>query len=359
MMISRINLVYCFVFCLMLISTGMSRRAFADFPTPPTPPTPPTAPTQPGGPGGPGEVKDSQDAESEEASSKNLSGKIPGGELSGGELPGVRLRMQRDDGKRGLLMTTFADRSPWGRFPELLARTRLRTQGKPTFYKIADESFVLYVPESYEPTEAMGLVVWMGESPAAVPPAAWCEVLDKHGLIWVGANNTGKTQPRHRRLSLALDAAFNAQKKYNIDPNRLYLAGLSTGGEAASILAAHYPDVFRGSLLMQGSLYHRDLHLIDQPQKTLPAGFRRPMMTRYFQVKMHSRHVLIAGEQAANFSDLKTIYQNGWIEDRYRSTTFLVMPGIASEQPNAHWFEQAIKAVEPSKATTTQAAWAR
>ena len=49
-----------------------------------------------------------------------------------------------------------------------------------------------------------------------------------------------------RRLPLALLGYWNARSRYPIDPDRVYVGGLSGGSRVAQIAALAYPDVFRG-----------------------------------------------------------------------------------------------------------------
>jgi pimeloyl-ACP methyl ester carboxylesterase len=54
-------------------------------------------------------------------------------------------------------------------------------------------------------------------------------------------------------LPLALLAYENVRVRYPLDPERVYIGGLSGGSRVAEIAALAYPDVFRGALLNAGS----------------------------------------------------------------------------------------------------------
>ena len=63
-----------------------------------------------------------------------------------------------------------------------------------------------------------------------------------------GAENFGGAAERAMRMGVAIDAALNIQKRYRIDPKRVYAAGVSGGGRVASMLGVSYADVKRGGV---------------------------------------------------------------------------------------------------------------
>jgi len=112
--------------------------------------------------------------------------------------------------------------------------------------------FVVYVPENYDPSSPAGLLVYVSPVESGEIPDAWKEVLDRRNLIWVSVNSSGNTKPPERRVAEAkVSPAFMLQN-YRIDPRRIYIAGMSGGGQISSIVAALYPGLFRGGLYMCG-----------------------------------------------------------------------------------------------------------
>lgn len=82
----------------------------------------------------------------------------------------------------------------------------------------------------------------------------WLPVFDQYGVIFAGALNSGNDQHvQFRRMPLALLAAYNLARQYEIDPERVFVAGFSGGSRVALRLALAYPDVFRGALLNSGA----------------------------------------------------------------------------------------------------------
>ncbi|HLK26294.1 MAG TPA: PHB depolymerase family esterase [Caulobacteraceae bacterium] len=115
------------------------------------------------------------------------------------------------------------------------------------------ERFVAYVPQN-RPANGYGLIVFVPPWPRAEVPKAWTRVLDSAGVIFVSAANSGNdASVLGRREPLAVLAATNAMARYRVDPQRVYVAGLSGGSRVAMKLALAYPDLFRGAILNAGS----------------------------------------------------------------------------------------------------------
>src|SRR2546423_5191062 len=74
-------------------------------------------------------------------------------------------------------------------------------------YNLSDETFEVYVPADYTGKEPYGLLVWVNPGSQGSVYKQWTDVLDKHKLIWVGANKSGNDRAGWIRLGLALDAA--------------------------------------------------------------------------------------------------------------------------------------------------------
>jgi Esterase PHB depolymerase len=118
---------------------------------------------------------------------------------------------------------------------------------------LAREEFTVYVPPT-EPKNGYALLVFILPWNAAMLPQHWMAELDKHGMIFVTAAKSGNDENiLDRREPLALLAAYNVLYRYNVDPDRVYIGGLSGGSRVAMRLALAYPDLFRGALLNAGS----------------------------------------------------------------------------------------------------------
>src|SRR5258706_11085518 len=113
-------------------------------------------------------------------------------------------------------------------------------------YKLPDESFEVYVPADYTDDKPVGLLVFSNPHPSGRPPQNYVALLDKYHLIYVGANKAGNKRFVRLRMCLAIDAAVNIRARDKIDPDRIYVSGISGGGRVASLLGVGFADVFRG-----------------------------------------------------------------------------------------------------------------
>lgn len=112
----------------------------------------------------------------------------------------------------------------------------------------------MYVPAGPAPERGYGLLVFIPPWSEASLPRDWPRVLDRHGVIFVSAANSGNdASTLDRRIPLALLGYENIRKRYPLDADRLYVGGLSGGSRVALRVALAYPDLFRGALLNAGS----------------------------------------------------------------------------------------------------------
>src|SRR6266550_1290426 len=165
--------------------------------------------------------------------------------------------------KVGEFTLTIADRSPASDPVKMTQRTgwTLSSIKKQIDinYDLTAESFEAYVPKDYDGDKPYGLIVWVNAGPRGDVPGNYKEILDQHKLIWIGANNSGNPRAMLIRMGLAFEAAAGMKKKYKIDEQRIYVAGISGGGKIATILGVAFPDVFRGGFYFVGSDCYRNV----------------------------------------------------------------------------------------------------
>ncbi len=119
---------------------------------------------------------------------------------------------------------------------------------------LAQERFTLYVPAGDVPLGGYGLLVFIMPWNRPAIPSQWLPVLDRHGVICVMAMGSGNSANIFsRRIPLALSGYENVKRRYTVDPDRVYIGGLSGGSRIALRIALAFPDVFRGALLNAGS----------------------------------------------------------------------------------------------------------
>jgi pimeloyl-ACP methyl ester carboxylesterase len=118
---------------------------------------------------------------------------------------------------------------------------------------LVQERFTVYVPP-HSQAQGFGLLVFVPPWENAMLPRGWAGILDRRGVIFVSAANSGNSaNVLDRREPLALLAAHNILQRFRVDPQRIYIGGFSGGSRIALRLALGFPDVFRGALLNAGS----------------------------------------------------------------------------------------------------------
>jgi hypothetical protein len=119
---------------------------------------------------------------------------------------------------------------------------------------LTKERFAVFVPPQPPPPQGYALMVFVPPWEKAYIPPDWIAPLEKHGMIFVTAANSGNTADiLQRRNPLALLGAYNIMQRYAVDPNRVYVGGMSGGSRVALRIALSYPDLFRGAFLHSGS----------------------------------------------------------------------------------------------------------
>jgi predicted esterase len=215
-------------------------------------------------------------------------------------------------------------------------------------YRIEDESFDLYVPESYRAGEAWGVLVWVspGDRGGLRSPAVR-DLLATRRLLWIGANASSNRRARFDRAGLALDALHLARTFYDIDPERVFVAGYSGGGRMASQLAFLFPEVFRGAVCWFGVDHFRPLPVPYRPGYHFPPGFPVPSDERLSTVRRHSRFALVTGQRDFNRSETRAVHA-AWLQERIRGTAYFEIPDADHYHGlDAGWLARALDHVDP------------
>lgn len=109
------------------------------------------------------------------------------------------------------------------------------------------------VPESYEPENPPGVLVYISPSNSGKLPRGWKDLPESHNLIWIAADDSGNRIEVAHRITYTLFAILLVGDRYSIDSNRIYLSGFSGGARVAGLVAAAYPEVFKGDIYIGGA----------------------------------------------------------------------------------------------------------
>ncbi len=166
------------------------------------------------------------------------------------------------------------------------------------------------VPDGYEPGYAYPLVVWLHDTGSSehTLPAVLRTASDRNylglavrGAACSAAGGTGFGWSDRAVAELAgrLPALVSAVKaEWNVHTERVYLAGLGSGADAAAILLATRPDWFAGAALLGGGMLP-------------PAGETNPALS--------GKRVLLCGDDGRRTAPATLAAAAGWRDAGARS----------------------------------------
>ncbi|MGB3561818.1 MAG: tetratricopeptide repeat protein [Thermoanaerobaculia bacterium] len=261
--------------------------------------------------------------------------------------------VEPEPGRLGRYRTSFTESSSSSRIEEFLERTGGKLEDVEALdaaggrYELQKETFYVYVPSGYRPEEPHGLLVWISPSPFGgfVNPETQ-EFLDKHRLIWIGADNSGNRRLQWYRFALALDAVHNMLQLYEVDDRRIYVGGYSGGGRITSGLALHYPETFAGGFAIYGCAYFERMPVPYKPGAEWQPWFSPPTRDRLRRARSDSRFVLLTGEWDFNRPQMRQIFKQ-MVADGFERVTYLQIPGASHyDPPGKEWWDKAIAALD-------------
>jgi hypothetical protein len=244
-------------------------------------------------------------------------------------------------------MVSLCARLGWGTRAQLEAAAK--KNGTETDYDLSNESFEVFVPDDYDGKEPYGLIVWISPGGSGGVHRQWPDVLKKHRLMWIGANKSGNDRTPWVRLALAMDGLEYMQKTYKVDPNRVYASGASGGGRCASTLAFGFPDLITGGgYPIIGINFYRRVEVgpaAGGGTEFYPQGLKPPPGKLAQVMKKERRFVLLTGDNDMNRKETQ-LYSEAMKKDGFRYMTYIQVPGMGHQPPDAEWFEKGIVALD-------------
>jgi predicted esterase len=227
---------------------------------------------------------------------------------------------------------------------ELKARFRSKEDAGP--YELKNEKFRLVVPKTYAHAAKWGILVYVNADDGAGLPAGYESVLEKRKLLGISAYKSGNARNIFDRFRLAIDANVQLRKRFNVDPDRVYVSGFSGGGRVASMLAVAYADVFSGAIPLCGVNFYTDIP--SEPGKHWPRGYV-PVDEALKIAKEKGRYVLVTGEKDFNLKNTRAVHEQGFKKEGFRRVLLLEVPGLGHAPPAADWFEKGIDFLDRPK----------
>ena len=211
------------------------------------------------------------------------------------------------------------------------------------------ERFYVHVPNSYSDRVHYGLIVYIDPSDQiTAEPSGWADVLDRRRLLFVAPLNAGNDQAIERRWGLGVLAALEMMRHYSIDPNRVYVSGLSGGARVAGQLGFFQPDVFRGTIQNCGADFYQHVPKVlansDVDTNGHQYGFLNATPNEVAGAKS-VRFALITGSRDFRHGNILDLYNGGFAKSGLRARLFDVS-GMGHQPASPATLEAALDFVE-------------
>lgn len=203
------------------------------------------------------------------------------------------------------------------------------------------ETLYCRLPSGYDPRHPAGLLVWIDPTNSGKPPSPFWPAADQTNLIIVGAAESGNNRLVSNREQLALDGVATVMRRYHVDPQRVYVTGMSGGGRVSSMMAVCFPEVFTGSVPIVGlACYERVPTGLGQ---WWPAGYLKPKPEMFRLFKTH-RMAPMTGRR--DFNQLEIEHASEIMQRDGAHVKAFEYTDMGHELPTAERFSEAIAWVD-------------
>ncbi|QDU93985.1 hypothetical protein [Lignipirellula cremea] len=113
-------------------------------------------------------------------------------------------------------------------------------------YDSTEQQYQCFVPQQYNPRNAWPVLLFIAPGQRATGWGQWEKVCRERGVIFASPHQAGNQCPFPRRVRIVADVLDDLRRKYNVDPDRVYLGGFSGGGRVACAMAFALPEYFGG-----------------------------------------------------------------------------------------------------------------
>jgi hypothetical protein len=230
--------------------------------------------------------------------------------------------------KTGAFVINFTQRSPLSDFDQLAVRLNVPKDQLGPDYDVRGEGFAVYVPTNYEASAPVGILFYEVNHGTPEITQDLQALMDKHHLIMIATQ--GAHLPLGLSAGLCLDAVFNVEKQYAIDPTRIYFIG---GGDGVEQIGWCTDDIFAGDTYLWWFGWFRKFGNYLPNTKLIPSE-------KMLRLARTRPQVLTSKEDPS--------------EDAFRKAVVRTMVGDGFEHVftnqdvgiSAEWFDQVLKMME-------------
>jgi len=227
------------------------------------------------------------------------------------------------------LNSAFAEEQPKGTPFEMEATlNELLGEQEAARYKdilAADKaiSWDVYLPDT-DATDPPGVFVYVSPRNRGRMDNRWRASMDRHNLIYIGANHSGNRIPVNRRMVYALMALKLLGKHYLVDSQRISISGFSGGGRVASMLASQFPEVFTGAVYICG------------------VNFWSEELKPRIEQLVKNRFVFLTGSKDFNRDETQNVYRQ-YLKAGAQYSKLMIIPGMTHQLADAEAMSEALE----------------
>ena len=207
----------------------------------------------------------------------------------------------------------------------------------------ATESYHVRVPDDYDPARPAGVIVFIPAGDNPDRGGQYREVTGDRNLIWISPAGVGNKMDVPWREWSAIQAARALGERYNLDPDRMYVAGFSGGGRVASRLAVVGSDFFDGLIAVCGVNHYAGVP--HEEGGTIDGFWSRPNASLLNKAKQFNRLVLITGSEDFNLQNTRNTFER-MRADGFTMAAYVEQEGLGHTFPDAEHFARAVELLD-------------
>lgn len=166
-------------------------------------------------------------------------------------------------------------------------------------YQSTAQHYARFIPPSYDARQAYPLIVFISSSKSPAGWKEWEPICRREGLLFASPHEAGNECPLRRRVRIVLDVLDDVCRHDHVDPDRIYLGGISGGARAACTIAFALPEYFGGLVPVcaggevrpQRWLWHRAAERLSTAFITGENDFNRAEVERYWTPILQSADI--------------------------------------------------------------------
>jgi hypothetical protein len=240
-------------------------------------------------------------------------------------------------------------------------------------FKLKSEQFYIYVPEGCEmkkddaasedktppqeetkkaeEVEKAGVIVFMSpyiRYPEV--PKGWESVLEKEKLIYITPQNVSNKQKYDRKMGLAVTAAMKISELFEVDEDRIYLAGFDGGAQVACRTSYYHSDIFAGVIAICGAQFHEDVSVKRAATRdasmifTGVAGFANA-------ARSNVKYAIVTGSRSHRYASVLDIYEGGFMKEKFQAK-LIAVPGMTHKICDGGTLSQALSFIGQGSGST-------